>query len=453
METTETDKLLPRRSQRLPTLRILFSGRASIELGQQSQVLPMGESLLGRVVAQEAGISLPEDSRASRQHAALTVRPDCERVTLRDLGSKNGCFVNGAPTRGCELSDGDVLRIGGSVLLLRYETAERLDAPSERLIGDAPSFRRLRHRIAQIARQDAAVLVLGETGVGKDVTVQALHEQSGRRGRLVSLNCAAIPSELAESQLFGHTPGAFSGARTAAPGFFRAAQGGSLFLDEIGDLPYALQAKLLRAIEERAVIPVGSTTPIACDVRILSATNLDLEATIRAGRFRADLYARLSGLVLTVPALRERKEDILPLLAHFIGPQAPPMTPRLAEAMILHPWPYNVRELRQVAADLTSYAATEPVLDLDLIAARLNPPKPEPWTVRSDEPTALSSNGAATTGADDDEGPGIPRATLVRLLEENDGILSRVARSVGRSRRQVGRWLAFYKLSHRDFRG
>ncbi|HVE87738.1 MAG TPA: sigma-54 dependent transcriptional regulator [Myxococcales bacterium] len=231
---------------------------------------------------------------------------------------------------------------------------ERLVAALARpgnLVGEGSAMRQLRQTVAQVARSDALVLIQGETGAGKERVARALHEASGRRGRLVAVNCAAIPSNLLESELFGHERGAFSGATARHLGKFEQAQGGTLLLDEIGDMPLELQSKLLRVLEAREVERLGGTAPVKLDVRVLAATHQDLPSRVKDGRFRQDLYFRLSVFPLRVPPLRERAEDVLPLARAFAAELRGPGTalevePEAQAALEKHPWPGNVRELR-----------------------------------------------------------------------------------------------------------
>ncbi|NOJ92790.1 sigma-54-dependent Fis family transcriptional regulator [Corallococcus coralloides] len=238
---------------------------------------------------------------------------------------------------------------------LREERERLLDALAQpgNLVGESPAMESLRQLIARVGPSDTAVLITGETGTGKERVAQALHKASGRKGRLVAVNCAAIPSTLLESELFGHERGAFSGAVARRAGRFEQAQGGTLFLDELGDMPLELQAKLLRVLETRQVERLGGTLPVPVDVRILAATHQDLGRAVKEGRFRQDLFFRLNVLPLHLPPLRERPEDLLPLARVFAAELAGPKTPLMlapgAEAALrAYPWPGNVRELRNV---------------------------------------------------------------------------------------------------------
>jgi DNA-binding NtrC family response regulator len=235
-----------------------------------------------------------------------------------------------------------------------------------------------------VARANATVVLLGESGTGKGQSARALHRMSGRRGPFIAVNCAAIPEALAESMLFGHKMGAFTGATRDEPGWFRAAHRGTLFIDEIGDMPAALQPKLLHAIEDGAVTPVGSTRPEAINVRIVAATSADLQEAVSEKRFRGDLYARLAEIVVGVPSLRERCEDVLPLLGHFLGEDAPPVSADLAERLLGYRWPFNIRELKNVATELKIRGAGQDLLTHDHIS----------W--RFDEPVEPASTGKAT---------------------------------------------------------
>ena len=221
------------------------------------------------------------------------------------------------------------------------------------LVFEDPASKTLLERVERIAPSDATALIIGETGTGKELIARHIHELSDRRtGPFVAFNCAAITESLMESELFGHERGAFTGAATAKAGWFETAQRGSLFLDEIGDLPLALQAKLLRVIQEREVVRVGSRQPIAINVRLITATNVKLDEAVAAGRFREDLYYRLNVASIHLPPLRERPGDILPLAQHFLklygarlGYASVALAPETIHALRSYQWPGNIREL------------------------------------------------------------------------------------------------------------
>jgi len=213
----------------------------------------------------------------------------------------------------------------------------------------------LLEQVERIARSEASVLIIGETGTGKELIARHLHTQSGRRGPFLAVNCGAFSEALIDAELFGHETGAFTGAAHARAGWFEAANGGTLFLDEIGDLPLGLQVKLLRVLQERQVVRLGSRKSIALDVRLVAATNIDLRQAVDAQHFRADLYWRLSVAPIALPPLRERPGDILPLARHFIGVYGPRLgmaqvglLPETERALLGYAWPGNIRELENV---------------------------------------------------------------------------------------------------------
>jgi two-component system response regulator AtoC len=246
----------------------------------------------------------------------------------------------------------------------RRLTAEK--ALGKAIIGDSPPMRRLLDTVARIAPRDVTVLVRGETGTGKELVASLLHAQGAHSaGPLVRFNCAAIPAELAESELFGHAKGAFTGATQTRRGFFADANGGTLVLDEVGELPLGLQAKLLRAIQEGEIQPVGAGRVEKVDVRVVACTNRDLAADARAGRFREDLYYRLAVVELIVPPLREHRQDIPALAAGFgrrygerfgLGPVR--LAPALVELLRAAEWPGNVRQLENAVARMVALAST-----------------------------------------------------------------------------------------------
>jgi two-component system response regulator AtoC len=246
---------------------------------------------------------------------------------------------------------------------------ERLGEDGELLWASA-AMARVAQLVSRIAPTRSSVLVLGETGTGKELVARAIHRASPRRGKLfVPINCAAIPGELLESELFGHVRGAFTGAHARRTGKFEAADGGTLFLDEIGDMPYPLQAKLLRVLQEGVVEPVGSNQRIPVDVRVVSSTHRDLEAAIREGRFREDLYYRLNVFRIELPPLRERPEDVALLARSFLakfcrelGRPIPALSDEAVRLLEGHRWPGNVRELRNLM-ERAAVLADGPTID------------------------------------------------------------------------------------------
>ncbi|WP_374265621.1 sigma-54 interaction domain-containing protein [Zoogloea sp.] len=241
------------------------------------------------------------------------------------------------------------------VLTLPNAGEAALTIRAKALIFHDPKSLALLGHVERIAPSEANVLIVGETGTGKELIARHVHAQSGRRGPFVAVNCGAFSENLVEAELFGHEAGAFTGAQQARAGWFEAANGGTLFLDEVGDLPQPIQVKLLRVLQERQVVRLGSRKPIPVDVRLVAATNVDLEKAVQAGRFRLDLYYRLNVAPVYLPPLRERRGDILPLVDYFIeyyrqrlGVEAPCVTREAAAILRQYHWPGNIRELENV---------------------------------------------------------------------------------------------------------
>ncbi|HEY9285452.1 MAG TPA: sigma-54 dependent transcriptional regulator [Pyrinomonadaceae bacterium] len=261
-------------------------------------------------------------------------------------------------------------------ILLREEWSRRYGFP--RIVGESDAIKRAVAETQRVAVTDATVLLLGESGTGKELFARAVHHLSPRRDQpFVAINCAAIPESLIESELFGHERGAFTGAVERKPGKFELASGGTVFLDEIGELPLAVQGKLLRAIEEKTVDRVGGRLPVPCDVRIVAATNRDLRAASEAGEFRRDLYFRLAVFPVEIPPLRERGEDCLLLARHFashfgreLRKREATLCPEAEAVIVKHDWPGNVRELQNAVERACILADSESIgaRDLGLVA-------------------------------------------------------------------------------------
>jgi two-component system, NtrC family, response regulator GlrR len=292
-----------------------------------------------------------------------------------------------------------------------------------------------------VAASDASVLIRGESGSGKELVAQAIHRASPRAGHpFVAVNCGAIPENLLESELFGHVKGAFTGAVANHPGLFQAANGGTLFLDEIGDMPVALQVKLLRVLQERMVRPVGASHAVPIDVRILSATHRDLDLAIIDGSFRKDLYYRLNVVSLSLPTLAERREDIPLLAAHFLsrlalkyGRKVNGFAPDAMKALTTASWPGNVRQLHNVVEQVTALATT-PLVPLALVQRALRVPSME----------VLSYTEARTR---------FERDYLVGLLKITDGNVADAARLADRNRTEFYRLMQKHGLTPGLFRG
>ncbi len=322
------------------------------------------------------------------------------------------------------------------------------------LIGASPAMREVYRLIEKVAAVDASVLIRGESGTGKELVARAIHVASGRRqGRFVAVNCAAVPEGLIESEIFGHEKGAFTGAVARKIGFLEQAGRGTFLLDEVSEASLAFQAKLLRVLQERTVVRVGGSEPVAVDARILAATHRDLAAEVRAGRFREDLFYRIHAVPLPIPPLRERTEDIPLLAEHFLaetagreGKKAPVLAPEAVVALLRHPWPGNVRELQHVLERAR-------VLDTD---GRIGlEDLPEPF--RAEPATAVSRPGSPP-----DAGAIRPlrearedfeKEYLVSLLRAHKGNVTEAARKAKLGRASLHEKLRRHDIDPDRFRG
>ena len=428
-------------------------------------VFPAPDGPLTSVVGERTVLGRGDDCHTvlagagiSRYHAELMRMGPVALV--RDMGSMNGMFVNGRRVKEAPLEPGDVMRLGEwvgvAVELERGDTAPPVYgtiAPG--LIG-GNSLRAAVEPALRAARSDLPIIVEGETGTGKEVVARAVHEASGRTGAFLAVNCAALPEQLAEAELFGYRRGAFTGADRPSPGHFRSAQHGTLLLDEICDLALPLQAKVLRVLEQREVLPLGESQPVAIDVRIVVAAQESLEKAVADKRFRADLYARLEGLTVRLPPLRDRLDDVPSLFARLLrdavaGGKPPSVEPRLVEALCLYDWPFNVRELVTLVRRMVVLHGQEPQLGRRHLPARFRvddaggepvrsgqraagTPPPSAAPVPSSSP-ALSAEGSGRVGDRDDE----DFARLLVALRSHGGNVSRAAVAIGISRQRAYR--------------
>jgi DNA-binding NtrC family response regulator len=379
--------------------------------------------------AEEDLIRLADD-RVSRRHAVVVVGAQALHVT--DAASTNGLFVDGRRTAEAHVRAGAVLRLGDTVLVtVRGALGLRTDESGLGMVGRSPALATVRSLLRRVGPSALPVLIGGETGTGKELIARAVHAESQRSGPFVAINCAALPAPLVESLLFGHRKGAYTGASAEQEGAFGHAHGGTLFLDEVGELALEAQPKLLRVLEDGEVTPVGSSRPARVDVRVVTATNVPLDEAVRAGRFREDLYARLAGVKIAPPPVRERREDIVLLFEHFLGEAARgrPPSPEFAEGLLLHPWPQNVRELRKLAERLQVLHPGAPRWEAAMLD--LAPPAPSPHAPA--EP-ASEESWAHRSGPPSREG-------LIELLVRFEGNVSRLAEHVHRNRKQVYRWM------------
>jgi transcriptional regulator with GAF, ATPase, and Fis domain len=307
------------------------------------------------------------DRTVSRFHCELSVRGNT--IIIRDCGSTNGTLIDGVRVREAEIPPGTLVRIGGSAFRVELGEEPAFVEVSSRggfgeLVGSSVEMRRVYAILERLALTDATVLVQGETGTGKDVLARSLHAASPRAAHpLVAVDCGAIPEHLIESELFGHVRGAFTGATSDRMGVFEEADGGTLFLDEIGEMPVALQPKLLRAIESRSIRRVGSSTSRIVNVRIVAATNRSLASSLNEGSFREDLYYRLAVVELRLPPLRARRDDIPVLAAHFyrmFAGEHAVLPAEFVAGLVGRGWPGNVRELRNYIERAVSLGTVAP---------------------------------------------------------------------------------------------
>ncbi|HET8538433.1 MAG TPA: sigma-54 dependent transcriptional regulator [Anaeromyxobacter sp.] len=320
------------------------------------------------------------------------------------------------------------------------------------LVGGSARMRDVYRLLDRAAQVDATVLLLGETGTGKELAARAIHYHSARRERrFVPVNCGALPAELVESELFGHARGAFTGAAAAKAGLFEEANGGTIFLDEVGELPLPAQVKLNRVLQEREIRRVGDTTPVPVDVRVIAATHRDLRDEARAGRFREDLFYRLNVLTVTLPPLRERAEDVPALATHFLEKHARAVRrairgfdPEAVRRLVAHAWPGNVRELENTVERAVAVSAGEVVAVEDLPPEIASPGQAAPPT------GALASlpYRDAIAGARDR----VTRDYLVALLTEFAGNVTRAAERAGMERESLHRLLRRHGLRSDDFK-
>ena len=393
--------------------------------------------------------ALAEDQRVSRRHARVSY--DGERFWVEDLNSQNRSVVDGVPVPlGLPKEARQILRVGDSIFLLSYDIqsfqGSGLKIQDEKVLG--PSLQLLCRYAASASQAGGALYITGESGAGKELLARAFHAGRGHGGGpFVAINCSAIPDGMAERLLFGTKRGAFSGADADADGYLQAAHGGTLFLDEVADLSLLVQAKLLRVLETREVLPLGASRPRSIDVRICAASNKPLRAEVGAGRFREDLYFRIGQPEVQLPPLRQRCEEIPWLIALEMkrAPANLKIHTSLVEACLLRPWPGNVRELLaavRTAAHAAVLAGDSKVDDRHLgVTAGTALPTPERLAESSspDSVAALPHEEAR-------------RAELETALRHADGNVSRAARSLGVHRNQLCRWLTRYQIDAKTFR-
>jgi DNA-binding NtrC family response regulator len=399
------------------------------------------------------------DRRMSSRHCRIRRGPR-RTWLIEDLGSKNGTNVNGRPVPSeTVLRDGDLIEAGSTFLLFRGAVpVAELDAKhvaSSNMAAAASGAPRtmipwLAHQYADLARvvlTDTPIALLGETGTGKEVVARALHQQARRRGPFVAVNCGAIPGGLVESELFGHKRGAFSRASSDRTGLVQSAHDGTLFLDEVGELPPPAQTALLRVLQEREVLPVGARRPEKVDVGVITATNRSMETLVQRGEFREDLWARLAGYVARLPALRERREDLGLILFDLLERIVPGRSATLslhrdaARAIIQYPWPRNVRELVMCMQAAMALCDGD-IIELGHLSEAV---RPSAGAMPRQPPPARE---AAPSGARHDR----RRQELIAQLRAHRGNVTAVAEAMGYARQVVHRWLKAYGIDADDYR-
>jgi len=425
-----------------PPSRILLDGVKRVVLGRGDLGVTRRDH--------DLAVTVPDD-RMSTVHARL-IRGD-HGFDLEDNDSKNGTLVNGRRCERTTLHDGDVIETGHTFFVYRIHVPENLPA-TPRVFAEStspidlplatflPSLAKQFERLARVAGSNVPVVVTGETGTGKEVIARALHRMSGRSGALIALNCGAIPATLIESELFGTRKGAFSGAISDRPGLVRAADGGTLLLDEIGELPAPAQIALLRVLQEQEVTPIGATQPVKVDVRLVAATHQALDRMVDAGSFRADLMARLGGLKIRLPPLRERREDlglvIQSVLRRIGADEHLQLSRQAARAMFLYPFPHNIRELEKALGLAVMIVDPNGIIELEHL--------PEELCIR--EPSCADDPKRVEPEMSDEQ----RKAHLLALLAQHHGRVAAVARAMGKARMQIHRWIDRYDIDLESFR-
>jgi len=397
-----------------------------------------------------------QDAAISRAHARLDVGPP---LRIEDLGSANGVWVGRSrvePGHAVVITSGEPVELGtitivvqqggvragqdgwvragpGPAVLVVPGTGRARATPrDQRIVAEDLATRRVLELVERVAPSTITVLLLGETGVGKEVVAEALHAASGRSGRFVKLNCAAISPALLEGELFGHERGAFTGADRARPGLVETADHGTLLLDEVGELPLELQAKLLRVLEEREVLRVGGREARRVDVRFVAATHRDLREAAERGTFRRDLYYRLNGVAIEVPALRARPADVMPLAMRFLAPTGKVLSERTLSILLAYAWPGNVRELRNAVERAALLAGPSPLVEPEHL-----PPEILDYVAHGSLPPSDSPPRPEDPGAPADPESLSERDRILWALEECAGNQTRAAKLLGISRRTL----------------
>jgi two-component system response regulator HydG len=400
-----------------------------------------------------SGIDLLKRFRDSGSMAAVIMLTGDTTATTATTCLRSGAFhYLTKPCLPIELAS-TVESAARHAILRRRLARDEVPGAAGVLVGESPEMRRLQAAVERLAGQDVAVLIQGESGTGKELVARALHAGGPPDRPFLAINCSAIPDTLIDSELFGHARGAFTGATMDRDGVFVEADGGALFLDEIGDMPLHVQARLLRVLQEGEVRPVGSVDIRKVNVRVIAATHVDLRAAVAAGRFRDDLFYRLHVVALRVPPLRERRDDVPRLVAHFLrkhcGADVPTLTPEALDALVADPWPGNVRELEN--ALLHAIALHQG----DVIGLESLPPKigvrslpVAAVSVAVEDPTHLLPLSEAKRQVN----ATFERGYLMKVLERARGSVSEAARLAGIDRTNLRRLLKRHEIRSGAFR-
>jgi DNA-binding NtrC family response regulator len=383
------------------------------------------------------GLSLLEDLRAAGVAAPVVMMSGQAHIEMAVRATRLGAldFLEKPIS-----TDKLLLTVDNALRIKRLEAENhdlRRRVGKHELVFTGEAMRRVMAQLDRVAASESRICIYGETGTGKELAARTIHERSHRaNGPFVTLNCAAIPAELIESELFGHEKGSFTGAAQRHLGKFEQAHHGTLFLDEIGDMPIALQTRLLRVLEESEVERIGGDKPVAVDVRVLVATHRNLQEMVNAGTFRRDLYHRVVVFPITLPPLRERREDIPALVDYFArqvcaqnGWKPIPFAPDAVDALRQYPWPGNIRELRNAVERLLLLAPSDPDAAVDCATVELALPPPAANTT-----ACAPSDSASATGALANRVAAFERATLLAELERNKGHITNTAKSLGLER-------------------
>lgn len=389
-DTTDVATQRSQRPRRAMQILVVVDSPDATVIGRE---FPIGPKIITLGRAPECTVAVA-DRRMSRDHARI------QSNRILDQNSANGTWVGRVRLGDAPIAPGQVIRVGDTLLVVEPPPPPEPGASIHELIGISSGTKALRFDIERLAHSDLSALIQGPTGSGKEVAATAIHRASRRSGPLVPLNCAAIPEGLAESTLFGHERGAFTGATDSPRGVFEQAHRGTLFLDEIGELALPLQAKLLRVLEDGMVTPVGGSKPRKVDVRVIAASHVDLDAAARDGRFRPDLLSRLKEWLLFIPPLSQRRGDIPGLLQHFASPQAPlrPSCDAL-ELLLTWDWPENVRGLRTLVRRWSAEHPRGGTLDVEHLPAAIRDATLQPLQARKG-PITEAQMKAALAAAD-----------------------------------------------------